>query len=70
MLDNWDLCFMIYMFLSNNPSSGDINSSNLSCSNYAPGAKNGPPFAAICFTQAYMRVWMGKGSGIHYSLNI
>ena len=24
---------MIYMFLSNNPSSGDINSSNLSCSN-------------------------------------
>ena len=22
---------MIYMFLSNNPSSGDINSSNLSC---------------------------------------
>ena len=23
---------MIYMFLSNNPSSGDINSSNLSCS--------------------------------------
>ena len=30
---------MIYMFLSNNPSSGDINSSNLSCSNYAPGTK-------------------------------
>ena len=26
-----DLCFVIYMFLSNNPSSGDINSSNLSC---------------------------------------
>ena len=24
---------MIYMFLSNSPSSGDINSSNLSCSN-------------------------------------
>ena len=24
---------MIYMFLSNNPSSGDINSSNLSCLN-------------------------------------
>ena len=23
---------MIYMFLSNNPSSGDVNSSNLSCS--------------------------------------
>ena len=31
-LDKWDLCFVIYMFLSNNPSSGDINSSNLSCS--------------------------------------
>ena len=30
-LDQWDLCFVIYMFLSNNPSSGDINSSNLSC---------------------------------------
>ena len=30
-LDKWDLCFVIYMFLSNNPSSGDINSSNLSC---------------------------------------
>ena len=26
------LCFVIYMFLSNNPSSGDINSSNLPCS--------------------------------------
>ena len=26
-----DLRFVIYMFLSNNPSSGDINSSNLSC---------------------------------------
>ena len=26
-----DLCFVIYMFLSNNPSSGDIHSSNLSC---------------------------------------
>ena len=25
---------MIYMFLSNNPSSGDINSSNLSCFHY------------------------------------
>ena len=25
---------MIYMFLSNNPSSGDINSSNLSCFNF------------------------------------
>ena len=25
---------MIYMFLSNNPSSGDINSSNLPCSLY------------------------------------
>ena len=25
---------MIYMFLSNNPSSGDINSSNLSCLSY------------------------------------
>ena len=24
-------CFVNYMFLSNNPSSGDINSSNLSC---------------------------------------
>ena len=30
-LDKWDLCFVIYMLLSNNPSSGDINSSNLSC---------------------------------------
>ena len=30
-LDKWDLCFVIYMFLSNNSSSGDINSSNLSC---------------------------------------
>ena len=30
---------MIYMFLSNNPSSGDINSSNLSCcsGNLYPG---------------------------------
>ena len=27
---------MIYIFLSNNPSSGDINSSNLSCSNNDP----------------------------------
>ena len=26
-----DLCFVIYMFLSNNPSSGDVNSANLSC---------------------------------------
>ena len=26
--------FVIYMFLSNNPSSGDINSSNLPCSFY------------------------------------
>ena len=26
-----ELCFVIYMFLSNNPSSGDINSSNLPC---------------------------------------
>ena len=25
------LCFVIYMFISNNPSSGDINSSNLPC---------------------------------------
>ena len=25
---------MIYMFLSNNPSSGEINSSNLSCLNF------------------------------------
>ena len=32
---------MIYMFLSNNPSSGDLNSSNLPCSNNAPGVKNG-----------------------------
>ena len=31
MLDKWDLCFVIYMFLSNNPSSGYINSSNLPC---------------------------------------
>ena len=31
MGDKWDLCFVIYMFLSNNPSSGDINSSNLPC---------------------------------------
>ena len=30
-LDKWDLCFVISMFLSNNPLSGDINSSNLSC---------------------------------------
>ena len=30
-LDKWDLCFVIYMFLSNNPSSGDIFSLNLSC---------------------------------------
>ena len=30
-LDKWDLCFVIYMFLSNNPSSGDINLSNLPC---------------------------------------
>ena len=30
-LDKLDLCFVIYMFLSNNPSSGDINSSNLPC---------------------------------------
>ena len=27
---------MIYMFLSNNPSSGDINSSNLPCSRLQP----------------------------------
>ena len=27
-----DLCFVIYMFFSNNPSSGDINLSNLPCS--------------------------------------
>ena len=27
---------MIYMFLSNNPSSGDINSSNLSCFEFGP----------------------------------
>ena len=26
---------MIYMFLSNNPSSGDINSSNLSCLHFS-----------------------------------
>ena len=31
VLDKWDLCFVIYMFLSNNPWSGDINSSNLPC---------------------------------------
>ena len=31
--DKWALCFVIYMFLSNNPSSGDINLSNLSCYN-------------------------------------
>ena len=31
MLDKWDFFCVIYMFLSNNPSSGDINSSNLSC---------------------------------------
>ena len=31
MFDKWELCFVIYMFLSNNPSSGDINSSNLPC---------------------------------------
>ena len=30
-LDKWNLCFVIYMFLSNNPSSGDMNSSNLPC---------------------------------------
>ena len=30
-LDKWDLCFVIYMFLSKNPSSGDINLSNFSC---------------------------------------
>ena len=30
-LDKWDLCYVIYMFLSNNPSPGDINSSNLPC---------------------------------------
>ena len=30
-LDKWDLCYVIYMFLSNNPSSGDINLSNLPC---------------------------------------
>ena len=35
MLDKWDLCFVIYMFLSNKPPSGggDINLSNLSCCN-------------------------------------
>ena len=31
MLDKCDLCFVINMCLSNNPSSGDINSSNLPC---------------------------------------
>ena len=30
-LDKLDLCFVIYMFLSNNPSPGDKKSSNLSC---------------------------------------
>ena len=37
-LDKWGLCFVVYMFLSNYPSSGDINSSNLSCfyQNYKP----------------------------------
>ena len=34
VLDKWDLCFVIDMFLSNNPSSGDINSTNLSCWTY------------------------------------
>ena len=30
-LDKWDICFVIYIFLSNNPSSGEKNSSNVSC---------------------------------------
>ena len=30
-LAKWDLCIVIYMFLSNNPSSWDINSLNISC---------------------------------------
>ena len=33
------ICSVIYMFLSNNPSSGDINSSNLSCLNMCLGAQ-------------------------------
>ena len=36
-LVKWDLCFVIYIFLSINPSSGDINSSNLSCSRLKAG---------------------------------
>ena len=41
MLDKWDLCFVIYMFLSNNLSSGDIILSNLSCSTYLFEGPNG-----------------------------
>ena len=42
---------MIYMFLSNNPMSGDIKSSNLTCSNYISGAKNGHALGVTCFTK-------------------
>ena len=46
----------------NNPSSGDINLSNLPCSNHAPGAKNGPTPGYTCFTLAYIVKNMKKSS--------
>ena len=69
MLDNWDLCFMIYMFLCNYPSSRDINSSNLSCSNYAPGAKNCPALCGHMFYTGLYEGLDGGGGGLVFTIH-
>ena len=48
---------MIYMFLSNNPSSGDINSSNLPCFIWPYCASTGEPFSQACPGK---KVWLGE----------
>ena len=48
------LCFVIYMFLSNNPMSGDINSLKLTCSNYISGAKKASPGGHMFYKKTYI----------------
>ena len=66
-LDKWDLSFVIYMFLSNNPSSGDINSSNLPCYVISDQGYNlTSPFIRWSYTCIFMNIYeIEKKGEIH-----
>ena len=55
---------MIYMFFSNNPSSGDINSSNLSCFEFGPVVQQEKSFKEIF----YLELWQPFCSAVRNHL--